>query len=260
MAGNKQCKKCGEVRLVSEYSSCKTTKDRLDPRCKSCVAVIAREHYLKNKEAILARQSSQRENDPEYRRRASFWVKAWRERNPERAKEIIKKYQDANHEKINQRSRDWHAANREIALERARVRNVTHRDVISEAGKKRYKENREAHLARSAEWYRLNKDRVQKKHREWFLANPGWSREHTAKRKAAMLQAIPRWADAEQIDAVYKEAARISASTGIPHHVDHIVPLISKFVCGLHWKGNLRVLSATENLKKGNKLMGCVNG
>jgi len=77
-----------------------------------------------------------------------------------------------------------------------------------------------------------------------------------AKRRAAEKQAMPSWADKKAIRAVYAEAERLTRETGIPHHVDHCVPLNSPLVSGLHVAANLQVLTAEQNIKKSNKLDG----
>jgi hypothetical protein len=72
------------------------------------------------------------------------------------------------------------------------------------------------------------------------------------KRYAALTNGTPAWADPSKIMAVYDERDRLSRETGIPHHVDHVIPLQGKLVCGLHVEANLRAIPARENLIKKN--------
>ena len=58
--------------------------------------------------------------------------------------------------------------------------------------------------------------------------------------------------DHQCILSIYKECARITEETGVPHHVDHIHP-ISKG--GKHHPDNLQILTATENIRKRDKLL-----
>lgn len=76
-------------------------------------------------------------------------------------------------------------------------------------------------------------------------------------RRAVLLRlATPRWASREKVMAIYQERERLSQETGIPHDVDHIVPIVHQDVCGLHCEFNLRVISAFDNRSKSNLFNG----
>lgn len=74
-----------------------------------------------------------------------------------------------------------------------------------------------------------------------------------AARRAGLQRATPKWADRNAIKVVYDECAETTRRTGIPHEVDHIVPLKGKRVCGLHVHWNLRVITRAENSAKSNR-------
>ncbi len=74
-----------------------------------------------------------------------------------------------------------------------------------------------------------------------------------ARAREWMAMATPKWADLEKIAAIYDESRRVSCDSGVPHEVDHIIPLRGHDVCGLHVETNLRVITAEENRRKNNK-------
>lgn len=66
-------------------------------------------------------------------------------------------------------------------------------------------------------------------------------------RRARAVNAVPSWADRKAIRAVY-------AACPPGMEVDHIVPLRSPVVTGLHVPWNLQYLTRSENARKGRKL------
>lgn len=126
--------------------------------------------------------------------------------------------------------------------------------------------------ARSAQWRAKNPDKAQQHWEEWHKRNPGarnaaanaWVKRNApygayraSVRRAQKLQATPKWCDAEFEQFAISEAYRLSETrskmTGVKHHVDHIVPLLSKSVCGLHCSANLQVIPAFVNQSKNNR-------
>ena len=62
-------------------------------------------------------------------------------------------------------------------------------------------------------------------------------------------EAEPPWLTEKQ----KQEIKRIYRSRKEGEHVDHIVPINGKGVCGLHVPWNLQVITKEENIRKGNR-------
>lgn len=150
----------------------------------------------------------------------------------------------------------------------------------------RAKDNKEAYNAKHAEWRSKNREKVAERNKNWAIKNqerhaaikrraslkyrlthPDKMVEarkvnyitlvaHMRKRQAAKLQRTPKWFsddDRKSIEAKYAMAKWLSEVVGVPYHVDHILPLRGKLVSGLHIADNTCVITANENLSKGNK-------
>lgn len=101
------------------------------------------------------------------------------------------------------------------------------------------------------------KPEVELKKKIWSAISRSKSRESRSidarNRKIYKLRRTPIWADLVKIKEIYKYSHYLSKTTGIKHHVDHIIPLKGKFVSGLHVHQNLQIIPAIDNMKKHNK-------
>lgn len=195
--------------------------------CAECHRLHALASYHKNPEPAIQRANRRvyalRADDLEgYNRRATALARRCRAENPEVGRRAAKK---------------WRAANPDRLKETERIRYA--RD--PEAAKARAKRSRDA-----------NPDRVKQNFRAWAAANPERIEERHNNKRAARMRRVPAWADLAKVKRFYDEAKRLTRETGIPHHVDHIIPLRGKYVSGLHVETNLQVLAAKINLAKGN--------
>lgn len=120
-----------------------------------------------------------------------------------------------------------------------------------------YKKNNEQKIKqssrdRSKRNYLKDPEKQIKRVLDYYKKHPHKNCERSAKHRAMLLRATPPWASDELIAEIYEFAAEFRKS-GFNVHVDHIVPLKGKNVCGLHVQQNLRVCLAGVNLSKSNK-------
>ena len=90
--------------------------------------------------------------------------------------------------------------------------------------------------------------------REWRANNLAYVRAQKALRRATESQATPKWLT-DEMEAQILDIYRRAQNCADEHHVDHIIPLKSNQVCGLHVSWNLQILPARENLAKGNRFV-----
>lgn len=98
-------------------------------------------------------------------------------------------------------------------------------------------------------WYDAEKHRLKRK--LWRRNNPELHSADSKQRQALKRNSQPRYVSDSEMLGFYLIAKRLGACTGIPHHVDHDIPLRGKGVCGLHVPWNLRVIPAVLNMRKG---------
>ena len=172
-------------------------------------------------------------------------------------REYNRKWKDGNPDKCaghRLKSRD----KRLVSLKAWKARNPERTKELKRLSDKRC---REQIYARQARWNKENADRNRQHKRKWKQLNPAMVLANTRDRLIAQRKARPAWLTKEQDLAIlflYKKAAELTKTTGVPHEVDHIVPIRSQIVCGLHVPWNLQVITQEENRHKKNKLL-CEN-
>ena len=169
--------------------------------------------YAECKVCLLTRRKANYQKNKD---KEQVKIKEYKLRNKERINEYQKQYRDENKGKISSQVNQWH------------------------------QNNKARHSGKMKQWYQENKEEVLIRVSKYQKENRPRYNAIFKKYKAAKLQAIPEWFEKDKIEKVYDKAQEFNM------HVDHIVPLQSDEVCGLHCWHNLQLLDSSLNCAKGN--------
>jgi hypothetical protein len=171
-------------------------------------------------------------------------------------------YRAANLETLKQKHLEWREQNREYLRQKAHERYVAdkarHRETMAAWAANNPQKVYEAERRRQEKLYAdpARREALRQYHKRHNQQFPEKQSLRTRRRQLAKLQRIPAWLTAEDhaaMDALYAEAVRLTRETGVPHDVDHIIPLQGRMVSGLHVPSNLQILTASQNRSKGHK-------
>jgi hypothetical protein len=178
------------------------------------------------------------EADEDYKRRYARMKQARRRSDP------AKKAEEAERRRLlyaergeGEAKRSWKAANK---------------DKVKAYARADFDRNREQKIANLKAWVKANPEKHKAAVNAWLEKNPGYKTAAAAKIRAKIIDRTPSWAEWRAIWRIYGAAKQLTKTTGIPHEVDHIVPLNGKNVSGLHVHYNLQVLPADVNRRKRN--------
>jgi hypothetical protein len=164
-------------------------------------------------------------------------TRKYRELFPDKVKETLCKHREANKEKVLLVTKSWRASNKD------------HLKEYNKQYKQKYYPKNSGWLCKQKmEYYYSNPEKI----KEYRKRNSGKICAINKERAELKRNRIPKCANMEKIKSIYIEAQKMTNETGIPHDVDHIVPLQGKYVSGLHVEWNLQIIPSHENNKKYN--------
>lgn len=182
------------------------------------------------------------------------WVKA----NPEKVKANSRKHYLANKDAVCEKSKLWASNNpdkvKQVQQECAKRKRVSDLEHCRRIGRESRARNIDKRRASDRERYLLHTENRKASVRQWRIKHADVLNQYSKKRKATKLHSTPGWANAFFISEAYRLAKLRERIVGGKWHVDHIVPLQSRVVCGLHVEHNLQVIPAAVNIRKHNRV------
>lgn len=201
-----------------------------DKKRKEC----AKAYYKKNKEMMDSRS------------------KIYYQENKEKMNAAMKEYYKENKNNILTSSKKYRERTKDKKRINDKVYYELHKEKILAYGKDWRGSNKEKKQESNRRWYEGNKERVRLSSRIWGKNNRDKKAKMLADYRANKFQATSSWGNKKYISLFYKFAKLEQERIGEAVHVDHIVPIRSKHVCGLHNEDNLQLLTAADNYTKNN--------
>lgn len=242
---NKTCIRCKEEKEISKYNKNSASKDGLRGHCRCCQRLYLEERKLerqKNFKPVITEQKCN--NCSQIKPTIEF------QPNVNAATGFMKECRECKRKK-------WHEYNDSNPNWNVERKKVYRANGGKEKDLEYYLINKDKITEKGRAWYYQNREKRLLQFKLWAVNNPEKYYKRYKKRKNTLLQADYSWWDKQKFNAKLKELIKekfeLETMTGLPYHIDHVIPLLGKNVCGLHVWNNLQVLSATENLSKGNK-------
>ena len=262
--GLKKCKKCEEVKSLDEFNNSAKGKNGKNSQCRNCNKL----YYKNNKDRHSELGKEYRDKNKEKIIKIS---KEYYKNNKERILEEAKKYQNKNKEKISEKSKEYYKNNKEKINQKEKE----YRDKNKEKIKEFYKNNKQKFSEKYKKYRNKNKEKINRRARERRKTNPlfklrclitsniGMSLKNKGYTKKTKTYNMLK-CDYNFFMTWLNGVASNGNTYGIGDlHLDHVIPIslaeTEDEAYLLNHYSNYQLLSADENLAKGNLYVNPVN-
>jgi len=232
----KVCTECNKDKLAKDFYTKwnrNKTSRRLWAKCKECCKSIGKNKYKTDSKARENKLAKQKvlHSTPEYKAKRKVYTQEYKNKNQKKISDQKKEYRNRPEVAIREKERtDRYYADRAEEIQEKRKKRLIDNPELAEVRRQQTR----------AQYY---------KNKEYYT-------EKSERRRARVGKATPIWYNQEEVLELRREVKRLNKLTGTTHHLDHIVPLNGKTVCGLHCHENMQILTAKANLSKSNKFFG----